>query len=77
MVDTTLINYYINIIAKNSNCTAVLEKLDNKKEQSYQLCKAMADRLDEVIDAYVPRTGARNSGNTTAVLSSFPRPCRR
>ena len=54
MVDTTRMNHYIDIIAANSNCTAVLEKLDNKKEQSYQLCKAMADRLDEVIDAYVP-----------------------
>ena len=47
-------NHYIDIIVKNSNCTASLERLDNKKVQSYQLCKRMADRLDEVIDAYVP-----------------------
>ena len=48
------INHYIDIIVKNSNCTASLERLDNKKVQSYQLCKRMADRLDDVLDAYVP-----------------------
>ena len=45
------INHYIDIIVENSNCTAPLERLDNKKVQSYQLCKRMADRLDDVIDA--------------------------
>ena len=29
MVDTTQINYYIDIIAENSNCTAELQKVDN------------------------------------------------
>ena len=55
MIDRSSINHYIDIIVENSNCTASLERLDNKKVQSYQLCKAMADRLnDVVIDAYVP-----------------------
>ena len=48
------INYYIDIIAKNSNCTALLQKLDNKNHSYHQLCKRMADCLDDVIDAYVP-----------------------
>ena len=53
VVDTTLINYYIDIIAENSNCTAELQKVDNKVE-SYRLCKSMAKRIDDVIAAYVP-----------------------
>ena len=48
------INHYIDIIIENSNCTASLERLDNKKAQSYQLCKRMANRLDDVIAAYGP-----------------------
>ena len=75
MVDTTQINHYIDIIASNSNCTAELQKVDNKKPQ-YRLCKSMAKRINDVIDAYVPPTGTRNSRNTTMILSSFPRPCR-
>ena len=53
MVDTTQINHYIDIIAANSNCTAELQKVDNKVE-SYRLCKSMAKRIDDVIAAYVP-----------------------
>ena len=53
MVDTTRMNHYIDIIAGNSNCTAELQKVDNKKPQ-YRLCKSMAKRIDDVIDAYVP-----------------------
>ena len=55
MVDTTQINYYIDIIASNSNCTAELQKVkvDIKKPQ-YRLCKSMAKRIGDVIDAYVP-----------------------
>ena len=44
----------IDIIAKNSNCTALLQKLDNKNHSYHQLCKRMANCLDDVIDAYVP-----------------------
>ena len=53
VVDTTRINYYIDIIAENSNCTAKLRKFDKKKPQ-YRLCKSMAKRMGDVIDAYVP-----------------------
>ena len=53
MVDTTTMNYYINIIADNSNCTAELRKFD-KKKPPYRLCKSMAKRIGDVIDAYVP-----------------------
>ena len=53
MVDTTRMNHYIDIIAGNSNCTAELQKVDNKKPQ-YRLCKSMAKRMGDVIDAYVP-----------------------
>ena len=53
MVDTTRMNHYIDIIAGNSNCTAELQKVDNKKPQ-YRLCKSMAKRIGDVIDAYVP-----------------------
>mgnify|MGYP006092534569 CR=1 FL=1 len=50
MVDSTRINYYMDIIAKNLNlnCTA-LPKLD-KKKLSYRLCKTMADCLDDMTD---------------------------
>ena len=54
VVDTIQINYYIDIIAENSNCTAELRKFDNNMEPTYRLCKSMADRLRDVIDAYVP-----------------------
>ena len=53
MVDTTTMNYYIDIIADNSNCTAELRKFD-KKKPPYRLCKSMAKRMGDVIDAYVP-----------------------
>ena len=50
VVDIIQINYYIDIIAENSNCTAELRKFDKNMKPTYRLCKSMADRLRDVID---------------------------
>ena len=51
MIEGNHINLYIDIIEETNNCTAILEKVDNKP---YRLCKVMADLVEGEIKAYTP-----------------------